>query len=105
MVRGEVFRFRGSRSARGGEQRGARYAVIIQSDELGPLSTVLVVPTSASAAEAAFRPAIEVAGRRTRVLAEQLTAASPDRLGDSAGRLTAAELRDVDEALATVLGL
>jgi mRNA interferase MazF len=39
------------------------------------------------------------------VLVEQTTAVSPERLGDSVGRLSASELRDLDSALALVLGL
>jgi len=39
------------------------------------------------------------------VLVEQTTAVSPERLGESVGRLSGAELRDVDAALALVLGL
>jgi mRNA interferase MazF len=105
LVRGEVRRLRISRNRRGGEQRGARYAVIVQADELLALSTVLVAPTSRTAPARSFRPRVEVAGEATRVLVEQLTAVSTERLGESAGRLSAPELRAVDEALAVVLGL
>ena len=105
MVRGEIFRLRAPRGARGSEQRGARYAVVVQADELLALSTVLVSPTSASAPPRSFRPVVEVGGATTRVLVEQTTAVSSDRLGDSVGRLGAAELRDLDTALALVLGL
>jgi mRNA interferase MazF len=90
---------------RGTEQRGSRYAVVVQADELLALSTVLVSPTSASAPPRSFRPAIELDGSPTRVLVEQTTAVSPDRLGESVGRLDAGELRDLDAALALVLGL
>ena len=105
MVRGEVFRLRVPRGRRGSEQRGARFAVVVQADELLALSTVLVSPTSASAPPRSFRPTIEIDGSPTRVLVEQTTAVSPDRLGASVGRLSAAELRDLDAALALVLGL
>jgi mRNA interferase MazF len=105
VVRGEVFRLRLPRGTRGREQRGARYAVVVQADELLALSTVLVSPTSTSAPGRSFRPTIEVDGLPTRVLVEQTTAISRDRLGRSAGRLSAAELRDVDASLALVLGL
>jgi mRNA interferase MazF len=105
VVRGELFRLRLPRAARGSEQRGARYAVVVQADELLALSTVLISPTSASAPPRSFRPTIEIAGRATRVLVEQTTAISPDRLGQSVGRLNASELRDLDAALALVLGL
>ena len=105
MVRGEVRRLRLSRDRRGSEQRGARFAVVVQADELLALSTVLVAPTSRSAPARSFRPLIELGGEATRVLVEQMTAVSTERLGDSAGRLSAQELRAVDEALAVVLGL
>lgn len=105
MVRGEVFRLPAPRSARGHEQRGARYAVVVQSDDLLELSTVLVAPTSAAARPATFRPAIELQGQETRVLVEQTTVVDPQRLGRSAGRLDAAELRALDEALLLVLSL
>ena len=105
MVRGEVFRLRVPRGSRGSEQSGARFAVVVQADELLALSTVLVSPTSASAPPRSFRPMIEIDGSSTRVLVEQTTAVSPDRLGASVGRLSAAELHDLDAALALVLGL
>ena len=105
MVRGEVFRLRLPRAMRGSEQRGARYAVVVQADELLALSTVLVSPISASAPQRSFRPTIEIAGTPTRVLVEQTTAISPHRLGQSVGRLNASELRDLDAALALVVGL
>ena len=105
MVRGEVFRLPAAKAARGHEQRGARYAVVVQADELMALSTTLVAPTSTSARSATFRPTIEIGGTETRVLVEQTTVVDPQRLGRSAGRLEADELRAVDEALALVLGL
>jgi mRNA interferase MazF len=69
------------------------------------LSTTLVSPTSTSARPATFRPSIELEDEETRVLVEQTTVVDPQRLGRSAGRLDADELRAVDEALALVLGL
>ncbi len=105
MVRGEIFRLPSPRSARGHEQRGARYAVVVQADEFLDLSTVLVAPTSTQARPASFRPAISLGGTDTRVLVEQTTVVDPERLGRSGGRLGASELRAVDEALMLVLGL
>lgn len=105
MVRGEVFRLPSPRGARGKEQRGARYAVVVQADEFMALSTTLVSPTSTSARPATFRPAISLDGTETRVLVEQTTVVDPQRLGDSAGRLDAEELRAIDDALGLVLGL
>ena len=100
-----MFRLPAPRSARGREQRGARYAVILQADEFLHLSTTLVAPTSTSAAPATFRPVISVDGEDTRVLVEQTTVVDPQRLGRSAGRLEISELLAVDEALALILGL
>jgi mRNA interferase MazF len=105
MVRGEIFRLPAPRGARGREQKGARYAVVVQADEFLALSTTLVAPTSTAARPATFRPTISVDGTETRVLVEQTTVVDPQRLGRSAGRLDIAELRAVDEALALVLGL
>ena len=105
MVRGEVFRLPAPRGARGHEQRGARYAVVVQADEFLDLSTVLVSPTSRVALPSSFRPTITLDGEETRVLVEQTTVVDPQRLGGSAGRLEASELRSVDEALMLVLCL
>ena len=105
MVRGEIFRLPAPRGGRGREQRGARYAVIVQADEFLGLSAVIVAPTSTSARPASFRPSIAVSGEETRVLVEQTTVVDSERLGRSAGRLEADELRAVDEALVLVLGL
>ena len=105
MVRGEVFRLPSRRKARGHEQSGARYAVVVQADDFLDLSTTLVAPTSTSARAASFRPTITVDGQETRVLVEQTTVVDPQRLGRSAGRLEAHELRAVDEALGLLLGL
>ena len=105
MVRGEIFRLPSPRGARGHEQRGARYAVIVQADEFLDLSTVLVAPTSTRAHPASFRPTISLEGSETRILVEQTTVVDPERLGRSAGRLGASELRAVDESLMLVLGL
>jgi mRNA interferase MazF len=105
VVRGEVFRLPAPRAARGHEQRGARYAVIVQADEFLDLSTVLVSPTSTRARPASFRPTITLDREETRVLVKQTAVVDPQRLGRSAGRLDANELRSVDEALTLVLGL
>jgi mRNA-degrading endonuclease toxin of MazEF toxin-antitoxin module len=48
---------------------------------------------------------ITVDGEDTRVLVEQRTVVDPQRLVRSAGRLEAAELLAVDEALALILGV
>ncbi len=104
MQRGDVFRFKIPKVV-GHEQQGERYGVVVQSDVMLPRSVVVVAPTSRSAKPASFRPEVEVAGDRTRVLVEQLGAVDVQRLGRSVGRLTTEEMWSVDEALVVVLGL
>lgn len=104
MTRGEVYRVKLS-TRRRHEQRGRRYGVIVQAEVLLGLSTVLIAPTSRSAAAATFRPEVEVDGQLTRVLVEQLRAVDLERLGERVGRLSASEQRAVDETLELVLGL
>ena len=101
-MRGEVYRVRSPRGARGHEQAGVRYAVVVWSD-LPPLSTSLVAPTSISARAATVRPEGSIDGHPTPVLAEQTSAVDPQRLGESAGHLSFDELRQVDAALRLVL--
>lgn len=48
---------------------------------------------------------ITVSGETTLVLVDQIKAVDLNRLGRSAGRLDAHELRALDEALALFLGL
>jgi mRNA interferase MazF len=103
-VRGDVYELKAPRNTRGHEQRGNRYAVVVQSDLL-PLTTWLVVPTSTSARPTSFRPEIEIDGKATLVLAEQTAAIDPERLGHLVGHLTQREMSTVDEALRTVLRL
>ncbi|NOX28681.1 MAG: type II toxin-antitoxin system PemK/MazF family toxin [Actinobacteria bacterium] len=103
-MRGDIHRLRASRTARGHEQRGERFGVIVQSDDL-MLSTVLVAPTSRSSAAQIFRPTISIGSQPTQVLVEQTSAVAPERLGDFVGRLTRAELTSLDDALRLILEL
>jgi mRNA interferase MazF len=104
VQRGDVYRFKIPKGV-GHEQQGERYGVVVQSDVMLPRSVVVVAPTSRSAKPASFRPEVEVAGDRTRVLVEQLGAVDVQRLGRRVGRLTTEEMWSVDEALVVVLGL
>jgi mRNA interferase MazF len=105
MVRGEVVRIAAPRRARGHEQQGPRPGVIVQADELLDLSTVLVAPTSRSAAPTTFRPIVDISGTLTRVLTDQLRVLDTQVIADSVGYLTHPELEALDDALALVLGL
>lgn len=104
-MRGDLYQLTAAKDARGHEQAGARYAVVVQSDDL-PLSTWIVAPTSTGRREASFRPEVEIHGVATRVLVEQLTVIDPQaRRGTFVGRLSTAEMHDVDAALRAVLAL
>lgn len=101
-MRGEVYRLpaRGT----GHEQRGPRFAVVLQPDWLS-LSTWIVAFMSTRARETSFRPPVTVAGQRTLVLCDQLTTVDLERLTEPVGYLTLDEMQRVDEALALVLDL
>jgi mRNA interferase MazF len=103
-VRGDVYALKAPRDVRGHEQRGNRYAIVVQSDLL-PLSTWLVAPTSTSARPTSFRPEVEIDGKTTHVLVEQTAAVDPKRLGRLVGHLSLHEMSTVDDALRTVLNL
>ena len=103
-MRGDIYRFRPNDN-RGRKQAGARYAVVVQSDDL-MLSTLMVAPTSTRARPTIFRPQIDLAGQVTLVLVEQTTVVNPEtELGDFVGRLSAIELAGLDQALQLVFGL
>ena len=97
-VRGDIYEPRAPRGARGHEHGDARFAVVVQSDDL-MLSTLLVAPTSRSARARIYRPAIVVDGEVTQVLVEQTAAVATERLGKMRGSVTRAELQDINEAL------
>ena len=105
MVRGEVFRIKAPRDSLGSEQKGERFAVVVQSDLVTAGSTVIVVPTSQSAVDAPFRPVVEIKGQATKLLTDKMRASAVQRLGKSVGRLNLDELIDLDSALKMVLAL
>lgn len=104
MLRGDIYQFRPPRGT-GHEQRGHRYGVIVQANELLPRSVVIVAPTSQSARAASFRPEIDLLGTTTRVLVEQIGAIDSNRLGELVGRVSPEQQWGIDEALLTVLGI
>ena len=103
-MRGDIHRLRAPRDTQGSEQRGARFAVVVQSDDL-MLSTLLVSPTSRSAPSRSFRPTITLNGEETQVLVEQTSAVAPERLGECVGRVSLDELGAINDALRLTLEL
>ncbi len=104
MVRGDVHAVTLPRG-RGRVQHGRRFAVVVQTDDLLALSTVVICPTSTSVPPATFHPEIELDGAPTRVLCEMVGAIDARNLGDHVAHLGYGELRGVDDALLLVLGL
>ncbi|MHC0431683.1 type II toxin-antitoxin system PemK/MazF family toxin [Streptomyces sp. O3] len=88
----------------GHERRGARYAVVLQTEALNT-STLVVAPTSTSAAPGLLHPRLDMDGMATVVLVEQLAAVDPERLGEFAGRVDPEEWADIEHAVKLVLGL
>ena len=105
LHRGDIVALVAPRGARGHEQKGKHYAVVVQAAHLSGLSTVVVAPTSSAAQSAEFRPEVTIRGRKTKVLADQVRSADAAHLGRPAGHLSAHELRNLDDALRLVLGL
>ncbi len=101
-MRGEVYRL--PARGKGHEQQGRRYAVVLQPDWLA-LSTWVVAFTSTSARETSFRPSVEIGGRGTLVMCDQIATVDLNRLAEPAGFLTLEEMQRVDDALSLVLDL
>jgi mRNA interferase MazF len=88
-----------------GREQKTRFGVILQSDALIPLSTVIVAPTSQSARQTHFRPAIIIERESTKVLVEQLIAIDARRASEIVGHVSTEEMWAIDDALAVVVGL
>lgn len=101
-MRGEVYRL--PARGKGHEQRGRRFAVVLQPDWLS-LSTWIVAITSTSARPTSFRPSVMIADQQTLVMCDQLATVDLGRLSEQAGYLTLKEMRSVDEALTLVLDI
>jgi mRNA interferase MazF len=104
VVRGDVHAIKLPRR-RGHVQHGPRYAVVVQTNDLLPLSTAVVCPTSSSTPPATFHPEIVLEGQLTRILCEMVGAVDTTRLGDHVGHLSLGELGSVDDALGLVIDL
>lgn len=104
-MRGDVYRLKAPRDNRGHEQRGRRYAIVVQTSAYERLSTWLVAPTTTKSFDSMIHPTVQLLGEDVRVLVEQTTAVDPQRLGEFAGRLSTGELMMLNVALRAVLDL
>lgn len=104
MIRGAIYRIDLGRP-RGDEQGGKRLGLVMSPSD-SPLSVVTVVPTSASAGASIHRPELEIAGRPTRILVDQIRSIDTDYVvGDPVDYLTRDRLAEVELALAHYLGV
>ena len=101
-MRGEVYRL--PARGQGHEQRGRRYAVVLQPDWLN-LSTWIVAFTSTSARRTSFRPPVVIADQETLVMCDQLDTVDINRLNEPVGVLSIDDMQQVDEALSLILDL
>ena len=104
MIRGAVYRIDLGRP-RGHEQGGRRLGLVVSPSD-SPLSVVTVIPTSSSAGASVHRPKLEIGGRATRMLVDQIRSIDVNYLvGDPVDFLNRDELAEVELALAHYLGV
>ena len=104
MIRGAVYRINLGRP-RGHEQGGKRLALVVSASN-SPLSVVTVIPTSTSAGQSIHRPELEITGRATKMLIDQIRSIDVDHVvGDPVDYLTRDQLAEVELALAHYLGV
>ena len=102
--RGDVFRVLFGQG-KGHELNDPHYAVVVQSDAY-PLSTCLVVPLSSSVSAAPWRVPVDISGKRTYALVEQLRAVDAEsRLREWVCNIAGTdEMSQIDEELGMILG-
>ena len=104
MIRGAVYRIDLGRP-RGHEQGGRRLGLAVSPSD-SPLSVATVIPTSTSAGQSIHRPELEIDGRLTRLLVDQIRSIDIDYIvGDPVDYLTRDQLAEVDLAIAHYLGV
>ncbi|MFI7453725.1 type II toxin-antitoxin system PemK/MazF family toxin [Nonomuraea sp. NPDC049714] len=105
MIRGAVYRVDLGEAKRGSEQRGKRFGLVLSPTSM-PWSVATVIPTSTQAQPAAFRPEIELGGRMTRFLVDQIRTIDTSFIhGEPVHYLGRDEMAEVEHAVTHYLGL
>ena len=111
-MRGEVYRLRSPRGARGHEQAGVRSAVVVQSDVFNPIhASVTLCPITSDCVDAPlFRVAVPP-GTRTglrdpsQVMVDKIVSVPRSSIADEIGVCSASEMDAVEGALRYWLAL
>lgn len=82
-----------------------RLGVIVQSNALLKLSTVLIAPISQNAQCSSFRPKITIKGETAHILIDQIWPIEVSRFGQLVAQLSPEENWAIEEALKIVLDL
>lgn len=87
--------------ALGGEIRKTRPAVIVSNDAANAaLNRVVVVPLSSQTEKVYPSEAlVNIGGRSSKAMADQIATASKQRLGNRLGALSRSDLRSVEDAI------
>jgi mRNA interferase MazF len=105
VIRGAVYRVDLGDDKRGHEQRGKRYGLVMSPSSM-PWNVVTIIPTSTGAQPTVFRPELEIAGTRTRLLIDQIRTVDIRYVhGDPVHYLDRDEIAEVEHALSRYLGL
>ena len=105
MIRGAVYRVDLGEAKRGHEQRGRRLGLVLSPSAM-PWTIATIVPTSTSAQPAVFRPTVEIDGRPTRFLVDQIRSVDVRYVvGDPVYYLDRDELAEIEYAVTRYLGL
>lgn len=104
MIRGAIYRV-DLGHPRSHEQGGKRLGLVLSPSD-SPLSVVTLVPASTSAGPSVHRPELEVAGRLTRMLVDQIRSIDVNYVaGNPVDYLIRDQLAEVELALAHYLGI
>lgn len=104
MIRGAIYRIDLGQH-RGHEQGGRRLGLVVSPSD-SPLSVATIIPTSTSAGQSIHRPELEIAGRSTRMLVDQIRSIDLRYVvGDPVDYLTRDQLNEVELALVHYLGV
>ncbi|MGH3544533.1 MAG: type II toxin-antitoxin system PemK/MazF family toxin [Mycobacteriales bacterium] len=103
-MRGDIYRLKAGKNASGREQHGPRYGIVMQSDAV-IRSTVVVVPTSASAIASDTRVPLAFKGIETYAMTEQMAVVDLRRLGDKVGHADHQTMHDIETAIRLLLGM